>query len=264
MGEKVVVGPVDRGLRTNREPFVIDNDSFPTLINSYQWRGRAKRKRGTTLLGRLQRSLTAVSIGAAGASPWTFNLFTLLGLHSSQPNAAIVPGTLVVNMPDVDTLHDNGDGTLSGSASGSGIVNYATGAITITYTGIVSSSVAINVTYYPELPVMGLEELVLNNSQFPGTLGFDTIYSYNIPTAFPYTPYDVSFYKNPAANPNTLPGYTPKSTQTALTWNGRDYQQFWSTNYQNAFWETNGIDTNPITLANIGMQFKAITGVSIS
>src|SRR5882762_9395287 len=57
MAEKIVVGPIDKGIRTDRTPFVIDNDSFPQLINAYQWRGRVKRKRGTAFLGRLQRFL---------------------------------------------------------------------------------------------------------------------------------------------------------------------------------------------------------------
>ena len=46
MGEKLVVGPINKGLKTDRTAFVIDNDSFPTLVNAYQWRGRIKRKRG--------------------------------------------------------------------------------------------------------------------------------------------------------------------------------------------------------------------------
>ena len=57
MGQKLVIGPVTKGLQTNVLPFNIDNDAFPTLINAYQWRGRVKRKRGTSLLGRLKRFL---------------------------------------------------------------------------------------------------------------------------------------------------------------------------------------------------------------
>ena len=61
MGEKIIVGPINRGLRTDRTPFVIDNDSFPTLINAYQWRGRVKRKRGTDFLVRLTRYFNSIS-----------------------------------------------------------------------------------------------------------------------------------------------------------------------------------------------------------
>ena len=61
MGEKIVVGPISKGLRNDVTPFNVDNDSFPTLINAYQWRGRVKRKRGTSLLGRLQRYFSSLS-----------------------------------------------------------------------------------------------------------------------------------------------------------------------------------------------------------
>lgn len=54
MGEKIYIGNFAKGLTKNRLPFVIDNDAFPTLFNAYVWRGRVKRKRGTSLLGRLQ------------------------------------------------------------------------------------------------------------------------------------------------------------------------------------------------------------------
>src|SRR5580692_7256771 len=57
MGEKLVVGPYNKGLRNDVTPFNIDNDSFPTLFNSYQWRGRIKRKRGTAFLTELIRFL---------------------------------------------------------------------------------------------------------------------------------------------------------------------------------------------------------------
>ena len=55
MGDKIVIGPINKGLKNDRTAFVIDNDSFPALINAYQWRGRVKRKRGTALLNRLTR-----------------------------------------------------------------------------------------------------------------------------------------------------------------------------------------------------------------
>jgi hypothetical protein len=53
MGEKIFIGNFSKGLTQNRLPFVIDNDAFPMMLNSYSWRGRIKKKRGTSLLGRL-------------------------------------------------------------------------------------------------------------------------------------------------------------------------------------------------------------------
>jgi len=93
----VVSEPVNKGLRNDVTPFNIDNDNFPTLINAYQWRGRLKRKRGTSLLGRLTVQIDTSSIGVTGASPWTFNLYSSLTTPiTPETNATIVPGTVQI------------------------------------------------------------------------------------------------------------------------------------------------------------------------
>src|SRR5215469_4517096 len=132
MGEKIVVGPINRGLKTDRLPFVINNDSFPTLINAYQWRGRVKRKRGTSFLNRLTRFLGktdgsgnfTVTISptpiATGIASFTFgtDIFT-------DPGGAS-PVTLITN------------------SAGSGTLNRTTGVLTIT-----GSQINTAVIYYP-------------------------------------------------------------------------------------------------------------------
>lgn len=266
MGEKLVVGPINKGQRNDRTAFVIDNDSFPTLYNAFQWRGRLKRKRGTSFLGRLTRyfdstntlySATPTFVLTAGAG----NLFVGFSLNSKSPNANIVPGTVKVTDTVTTTVYiDNGLGAL---VTG-GTINYATGAITIP--GGANHAVSAKFSYYPSLPVMGLENFESVNAQFPSNLGFDTVYSYFISNLLntsgtPYTIYDVSFYKNPVG----IGSYVQKTISTPLTWNGQSYQQFWTVNYQGALWSTNGI-TVPFTTTNIGMQFAPaliITDVSV-
>lgn len=262
MGEKIVVGPVNKGLRTDRTPFVIDNDSFPTLINAYQWRGRIKRKRGTTQLGRLTRyfdslssafnlgSTTQVLVAGAG------NLITGFTSSGIQSIASIVPGTVTIN--DVTTAVVYTDPGMDGTLSPGGTINYATGAFTISPAA--ADTVNANFDYFPDLPVMGLEDFVVLDNQFPGTLAFDTVYSYSIKNTFPYTIFDVSFYKNLATA--TYTNYVQKTTWTPTTWNGQDYQQFWTTNYQGALWATNGINV-PFDPTNVGMQYKPITTVTV-
>src|SRR5882672_2666309 len=265
MSNKIVVGPFNRGLRNDVTPFNIDNDAFPVLINAYQWRGRVKRKRGTSLLNRLKRffnsanpsygSITSFNL-VAGAG----NILTAFGL---QANGNIVPGSVTLTDSTAgNTYTDNSLGALIGVPAGTGTINYATGAITIAGGGA-DTITAVSFNYFPDLPVMGLEDFVSTTSQFPGTIGFDTKYSYNILPTFPYNVYDVSFYKNPPADPVNLPGYIPKTNVTPTSWNGQDYQQFWTVNYQGALWATNGIKV-PFDTANIGMQFKPITGVVIN
>ena len=62
MPEQIYIGNYPKGQINIRLPFVIDNDSFPTMYNFYTWRGRAKRKRGTFLLGRLQIQVVSVAM----------------------------------------------------------------------------------------------------------------------------------------------------------------------------------------------------------
>src|SRR5215469_761974 len=268
MGEKLVVGsPVTKGLKTNLPPFMIDNDSFPILINAYQWRGRVKRKRGTEFLTRLQRNFPSASIGNTGASPWTINTIysNYTPLVTPETNATIVPGSVTITIsagPIVFT--DQGNGTLTSITPGnSGTINYLTGVIVLTHTAGAGVATTAFFSYYPDLPVLGLEDFVQPSFQFVQTVAFDQIYSYRILTASPFSSYDVSFYWNPASG--SFPGYTQKSTWTKTTWNGTDYQQFFTCNYQGALWATNGVP-NPYlpSSSTIGMQFKPITNVVIN
>ena len=255
MGEKLVIGPVNRGLRTDREPFNIDNDSFPTLINAYQWRGRVKRKRGTSTLGRLRRYFNSTSTSYNTSSPFVTNITlngsgigNILTGFGLQTNGNIIPGTVTLTSSSAIVYTDPAeDGTLSPSGS----INYATGVITIVAEAGNNISAIFN--YYPDLPALGLEDFATPINQFFQNVGFDTKYSYNLSVNAPFSIYDVSFYKNPNVN-ILLPGYVKKTNSTPTTWNGQDYQQFWTTNYEGVLWATNGIDV-PFTGANIGMQY---------
>src|SRR5216683_4310229 len=114
---KIVVGPIDKGLRTDRLPFNIDNDSFPTLVNAYQWRGRIKRKRGNAFLGILQREITITSGSSVTLINGWSNLLgqVVFGTQKLSPNSifitnitnatnAVVTYTSVVG---IDILLDN-------------------------------------------------------------------------------------------------------------------------------------------------------------
>lgn len=248
MPEKIVVGPVNKGLRSDVTPFNIDNDNFPALFNAYQWRGRVKRKRGTSLLCRLQRIL--------GTTNGSGNItVTITPAPIGTGIISVVIGTEIFTDPG--TTADPADQILlTNSLGATHKLNRVTGVLTIT-----GSTPNTSVRYFPSLPVMGLEDFTITSNAFPGTIAFDTKYSYAIQNVFPYASYDVSFYKNPAADATTLPGYAPKGTWARTNWNGQDYQQFWTTNYQGALWATNGINI-PFSITNIGMQYKAITAVT--
>lgn len=267
MGEKIVVGPVNKGLTTNVTAFNIDNDAFPTLVNAYQWRGRVKRKRGTSPINRARRffnsSSTSYNSGSAtitlnGAG--TGNLLSGFGL---QVNGALSPGTVVI--VGLDTYRDTngttsiGQGVLFNAALAAvGTINYATGSFTIPTEA--NNAVSATFQYFPMLPAMGFRDVQIAGSQWIGNLAFDTKYSYNVLTAEPYPIYDVSFYKNPSVVGAPI-NYVPKTAGTSTSWNGQDYQQFWTINYQGALWATNGVNV-PFSVTNIGMPFKPITGLT--
>lgn len=133
MGEKIFVGPINKGLRNDVTPFNIDNDSFPVLINAYQWRGRIKRKRGTSFLTRLRRYFnsnsssynsgsTTITLDGSGSE-------NILSGFSLESNASLTPGS--VSIFDTISAITYIDPGLDGTLSPSGTINYASGAIVL-------------------------------------------------------------------------------------------------------------------------------------
>ena len=264
MGEKIVIGPINKGLRNDRTAFVINDDSFPNLVNAYQWRGRIKRKRGTSFCTHLNRYFDSTSLSYTTISSIVLDgsgSANLIADFSLETNGSLKPTTIVITDTTSGNVYTDpaGDGILVGAPAGSGTVNYASGAITIA--GGAGNTIEAQSWYYPNLPVMGLEEFIRSSTQYPGTIAFDTRYSYNIINAFPFDNYDVSFFKTPPASAS-LPGYIQKTVVTPATWNGQDYQQFYTINNAGALWATNGV-TNPFSVSNIGMQFVGITNIVI-
>jgi len=261
MTTKIVVGPgINKGVKTNRLAFNIDNDSFPILKNAYQWRGRVKRRRGDEFLNRLTRyinslissyqtSATTITLDGSGNG----NIISGFGL---QTNSSIVAGSVIITAPG-PTLYTDPD--MDGTLSPSGSINYASGEITIAVEA--GNSVSVTMRYYPTLPPMGLEDYNERGQDFIQKIGFDPVYAYNIIPNFPYNVYSISFYKNSDTDSVNLPGYIPKTIWSPLNWNGQDYQQFWTTNYEGAFWATNGVPV-PFNASTIGMQFKPIVSIS--
>ena len=157
----------------------------------------------------------------------TAGAFNLLTFVSATSGASISPGTIDITF-DGNTYTDLAkNGTLSGSPAGSGTINYATGAVQLTDHS--SGSATGTFSYYPGLPVMGLEDF----SSTPSTMFYPDLVAFNTTKSFQYNSaalpaqfYNVSYYK---------------SSNNPVSWDGGDYQQFWSTNYSGAMWVTNNV-----------------------
>lgn len=256
MPDQIYIGNFARGFKTNPLPFNIDNDAFPTMVNIYSWRGRAKRKRGTIFLGQLQVQVQSVNTSTPpesfqfgtiatldGSGNQTVDLLTFI---SAGSGASIAPGTIhLTDGTNTFTEPASPDGTIVGSPSGSGTINYATGLLTINGgvpgAPLVGSAGVTSFGVFPGLPVMGLRDFVSTSSSslYPLLLAFDTQKSYQInQNSVPVFFYNVNYYKINGA---------------PFSWNGGDFQQFWTTNYQNALWATNNVP---------GMQFLTITTIT--
>lgn len=97
-------------------------------------------------------------------------------------------GTLLVNpilggsfsaTDGVETFTDNGDGTLTGSAGGTGTINYSTGAWSLTFNANPGVNAAITATYSPQIPtggrpIMGLKQWTSESTSETTLVALDT------------------------------------------------------------------------------------------
>lgn len=208
------------GLVQEREEFILPDDAYPKLENAYVWRERIRRRQGLSILGRLQREVSAV-----GA---TTNLITDLGLEST---ASLVPGSINIQGGGGNFWTDPAqNGVITRGVGAPGTINYATGA----FSGPTTPLIGGTFSYYPGLPVMGLRLRELNGINVEQTVAFDTTYAYIFVGS---------------AWQEFIPG---------TTWTGTDSDFFWSTNYwvgdgnRKIFWVTNfsGTGGDPIRYTN--------------
>jgi hypothetical protein len=252
MTQQIYIGDF-KGLSKYKTAFNIDNTSFPVLFNAYAWRGRVKRKRGTSLLDRLRRQVKSVLVPS---NPWEYAALALVGgvgnlitslSTSLEANSRIAPGSIDLFLGgDEYTEPSTPDGSLlkNGISDPGSTINYNTGAITIAGGGI--GPLTGTFEYFPNLPVMGLEDFITNNSvdTFPQLLAFDTKYSYQVNQVGGQTKFvGTSYYK---------------STNIPFTWSADDASLFFTTNYQSALWATN----NKVGFHYVNGVYSAGTGTT--
>lgn len=201
---------------------------------------------------------TGVNTITLNVDSTNFGIYTPgTGLATLAGNSTIVPGTIKL-MSGGFTYTEPAipDGTIlkNGVLDPGSFIIYSTGLIAL---ASAPGATAIGkFSYYPGLPVMGLEDFSSSagTAQYPKLIAFDTTYSYQCnQVSGNATFYNVSFYKD-SNNP--------------LFWSGQNYQQFWSTNYpsttQNfsgSFWDTNN---KPGFHYLVGTVVGTLTGTTIT
>jgi hypothetical protein len=198
------------GLTQDRKPALLADEAFSTLENAYVWRERTKKRDGDVSIGRLSRAFTNQSLGNSGASPWTFNIYTLLTI-TPETNAQIQPRSVSISIATLaNPFVDQGNGTLTNLTPGnSGTINYLTGSVTLITTVGSGHAATITFNYFPALPVMGIFKRDVETIGIDATVFFDTKYAYQYVNGF-------------------------QELSPGTTWTGTNTDFFWAANYQGA------------------------------
>lgn len=153
------------GFYKYREPWLMPSDAFKSILNGYIYHGVLSKRYGQIPFGQIVHKETeTIGTGDAGG---TVTFGATLSNIPIRPDVSVTDG--------VETFTDNGDGTLTGDAGGTGTIDYATGAVSVTFNAAPAESTDVNCTYnfYPGNPVMGITEYY-ESTLTKKLLAFDT------------------------------------------------------------------------------------------
>ena len=161
-----LIAPFNAGLEKNQESWLIPEDAFEILTNAYVWRGRIRKRFGTSFVGTTElNSRLRMNIGTTDGSgdlPAT----TVPGIKFNIGQMFSI-GSVVFSVTQ--------DGAMLSTGTATGTFNTATGSVEIT--GL-NENPTTTVYYYPADPVMGLLMRELEAINAEGTIAFDTQFSY--------------------------------------------------------------------------------------
>ncbi len=207
--DKFLIGYTDSesGLQTNLKPWLVADNAFSSLSNAYVWRGRVRKRFGSTLMGDSQlESRLRVLIGVTDGSG------DFLG---TVPGVDFEAGQMFSVGTDMFTVYQTGTPAtlLSTSFSATAFYNTTSGVVVID-----AADITTEVWFYPAQPVMGLTLYFVASTNDFVSIGFDTQFAYEF---------------------DDINNNWKRLALGAATWTGSDSQFFWMTNYQGASVSTN-------------------------
>ena len=241
------IGPVNVGLERDLDSYLIPDDAFVNLDNTYVRRGRIYKKGGCLRLG---QDAAGVYQKAGRLGIRTDYLVVRAGSHQTYAantlSTPVEPGSLVIT-DGITTFTDNGSGGMpvtAGVGAAGGTINYTTGAYSVTFNAL-NNGAAVTANYIVKVgnnsPVMGLRTYDLANSIFAGLVAFDLTDAYQFNnTTFLFD--NTAFYKSYNGGPSN-----------PVSWTGSNTDFFDSENYQGAMFATNNIP---------GANFYNITAIT--
>jgi len=173
------------GLDLSVAPWKIPAEAFTSLSNMMLRRGIVRKRSGQSIFGQIGKFISAETGFANPAG----NQYTIT--LASMPSIAIPHSIKVYDDGGVQVLRDNGVypiGTFTGD--GTGTINYATGAIDVTFTGAIVGNVDVDYHYEDSEDVRGINEFkrytgsnVLISHGTTRMSKFNTTYNYfdNVP-----------------------------------------------------------------------------------
>ena len=142
--QEYLIADFNDGIRQDKEPWRIPTESFRDLLNVYFWRGSMRKRHGYSYFGRVQDPTAVVAEVIVASAPGGTKAFS-----GTLAHAPVAAGSLTTtdDAGPQETFTDNGNGTLTGSAGGSGTINYYTGAWTLTYFANLAIGSVISASY---------------------------------------------------------------------------------------------------------------------
>jgi hypothetical protein len=152
------------GLFNYLEPWIRPVEAWDPLSNAYIYRGSLFKRSGYDIFGRIEYTDNNIALGNGG--------------HDYSGTLAVHPIVVGSFKPSdgIESFVDNGDGTLTGSAGGTGTINYTTGAWTLHFNAVVVANTDIFASYEPNVsrPIMGIKTWVSEANGDKTLIVFDT------------------------------------------------------------------------------------------
>jgi hypothetical protein len=218
MADRFFIAPYDQesGIKRNVEPWLIPDSAFATLNNAYVFRGRVRKRFGSTWLGTGQQS-SRLGVQLGTTDPVTGSFAGFVPLTGGVPIVTPAVGQAFSAGSQIFTINALGSphALLASGTATAASFNATTGALS--FTGDSATNLNVPVFYYPSLPVMGLrsQEGISNNDE--PVIAFDTSWAYNYATT----------------NWARISG---ENAPGDATWTGNNVNFFWTCNWtgQNA------------------------------
>lgn len=172
--DRFLIAPFDKesGLQTNYKPWLLPDTAFADLTNAYVFRGRVRKRFGSTWL--LDDQLTSRLRINIGTTDIAGNFVGSVPLTGGVPIATPAIGQMFSVETAVFTVNALGAPVaLLSSSTATGTFDSASGAVTIT-----GATPSTKVYYYPSLPVMGLATYESTALNYEPCIAFDTRFAY--------------------------------------------------------------------------------------